>query len=320
MKSTKYSAFCAKIFGNIFSKETDKFIEKNIELSKADIAMGYDVYCSMALMNTIIGLIGALILVLSIRVFIPSIYTMLSIVLVPVTVAVCIWIIYRYLPTYYIKKRARNIDLVLPYATNFISSMAVAGVSPAEIFQSLSSIDVYGEIQKEAKRIAKDIVVMGTDSITALKNAIEISPSKKFRAFIQGVIGTIQSGSDLHIYLSTFAEKYMQDDLLERKKDLDMLSVIGEVFVISVIAFPIFLVIILTVMGFFGGSMKLSMTILLFFSFVILPVAYVGFYMLVKSTSLEEISKVKSVQTNSFKHRIKAVSYTHLTLPTSDLV
>ena len=305
MKSTKYSAFCAKIFGNIFSKETDQLIEKNIELSQADIAMGYDVYCSMALMNTIIGLIGALILVLSIRVFIPSIYTMLSIVLVPVTVAVCIWIIYRYLPTYYIKKRARNIDLVLPYATNFISSMAVAGVSPAEIFQSLSSIEVYGEIQKEANRIAKDIVVMGTDSITALKNAIEISPSKKFRAFIQGMIGTIQSGSDLHIYLSAFAEKYMQDDLLERKKDLDMLSVIGEVFVISVIAFPIFLVIILTVMGFFGGSMKLSMTILLFFSFVILPVAYVGFYMLVKSTSLEEISKVKSVQNNNFKHRIK---------------
>ena len=305
MKSTKYSASCAKIFGNIFSKETDQIIEKNIELSQADIAMGYDVYCSMALMNTILGLIGALILVLSVHIFIPSSYTMLFMVLVPVTVAVCIWATYRYLPTYYIKKRARNIDLVLPYATNFISSMAVAGVSPAEIFQSLSSIDVYGEIQKEAKRIAKDIVVMGTDSITALKNAIEISPSKKFRAFIQGMIGTIQSGSDLHIYLSTFAEKYMQDDLLERKKDLDMLSVIGEVFVISVIAFPIFLVIILTVMGFFGGSMKLSMTILLFFSFVILPVAYVGFYMLVKSTSLEEISKVKSVQNNNFKHRIK---------------
>jgi len=305
MKSTKYSAFCAKIFGNIFSKKTDSILEKNIELTQANISLGYDVYCSIALMNTIIGLIGTLVLVLSIHIFIPSIYTILSIVIAPVTVAICIWAAYRYLPKYFIKKRARNIDLVLPYATNFISSMAVAGVSPAEIFQSLSSIEVYGEIQKEAKRIAKDIVVMGTDSITALKNAIEISPSKKFRAFIQGMIGTIQSGSDLHVYLSAFAEKYMQDDLLERKKDLDMLSVIGEVFVISVIAFPIFLVIILTVMGFFGGSMNLSMTILLFFSFVILPVAYIGFYMLVKSTSLEEISKVKLVQNNNVKHRIK---------------
>ncbi|MCK5258847.1 MAG: hypothetical protein KAJ69_04945, partial [Thermoplasmatales archaeon] len=75
MKSTKYSAFCTKLFGNIFSKEIDQRIEKNIELSQADIAMGYDVYCSMALMNTIIGLIGALILALSIHIFIPSIYT-----------------------------------------------------------------------------------------------------------------------------------------------------------------------------------------------------------------------------------------------------
>ena len=160
MKTKKYSAFCTKIFGNVFSKKTDSRIEKNIELTQADISMDYDTYWSIALMNTIIGLILSLILVLSIHIFIPSIYTMLSIVLLPLTVAVFIWIIYWYLPTYCIKKRARNIDLFLPYATNFISSMAVAGVSPAEIFQSLSSIDVYGEIQKEAKRIAKDIVVM----------------------------------------------------------------------------------------------------------------------------------------------------------------
>jgi flagellar protein FlaJ len=179
--------------------------------------------------------------------------------------------------------------------------MAVAGVSPAEIFESLSAINVYGEIQKEAKRIAKDISVMGTDSISAMKNAIEVSPSKKFRAFLQGIIGTIQSGSDLHNYLSQIAEKFMQDDLLERKKDLDLLAIIGEVFVISVIAFPIFLVIILTIMGFFGGSMELSLTILLFFSMIILPMVYAGFYYMVKSTSLEEITKLKSLDLKETK-------------------
>ncbi len=249
MKSTKYSSFCSGIFGRFFSeRRKSKLAKKNILLEKANIAMVYEEYCAMVLMNILIGFIAASIIAILLYIFIPPSYTIFALIL-PIIIPFCILVVCLYLPNYYVKERTANIDRFLPYAVNFMSTMAVAGVSPAEIFQSLSSIDVYGEIQKEAKRIAKDIVVMGTDSITALKNAIEISPSKKFRAFIQGMIGTIQSGSDLHIYLSTFAEKYMQDDLLERKKDLDMLSVIGEVFVISVIAFPIFLVIILTVMG-----------------------------------------------------------------------
>ena len=171
--------------------------------------------------------------------------------------------------------------------------MAIAGVSPAEIFQSLSTVNVYGEIQKEAKKIAKEITIMGTDSITAIKHAITISPSKKFSAFLQGIIGTIQSGSDLHTYLANVAEKYMEDDLNERKKDLDLLGIIAEVLVLAVIAFPILLVIILTVMGFFGGSMEDSFSLLLIFSFLILPTIYIMFYFLIKSTSLEKLSKIR---------------------------
>jgi pilus assembly protein TadC len=85
----------------------------------------------------------------------------------------------------------------------------------------------------------------------------------------------------------------MDEDLTDRKKDLDLLAVIAEVLVLAVIAFPILLVIILTVMGFFGGSMSLSLTLLLLFSFIILPVVYILFYTLIKSTSIEQITKIK---------------------------
>ena len=306
MRPTKYTRFCTKVFGNLFSKyQKEEFMEKNTTLAQADIALDYNAYYSMALMNTIIGLIGTLIVALSVHMVVASFFTLILVFLAPPIVTASIGLAYLYLPKFYIKKRARNIDLFLPYAINFVSSMAVTGVSPAEIFQSLSAINVYGEIQKEAKKIAKDIMVIGTDSITAMKNAIEISPSKKFKAFLQGIIGTIQSGSDLHSYLSNFAEKNMNEDLIERKKDLDLLGVIGEVFVISVIAFPIFLVIILTTMGFFGGSMDLSLRVLLFFSFVVLPIIYAGFYMLIKSTSLEEINRVKKKQSYNLKQHYK---------------
>ena len=53
--------------------------------------------------------------------------------------------------------------------------MAVAGISPAEIFQTLANISVYGEVQKEAMKVSKEISVMGVDNITAIKHAIEVS-------------------------------------------------------------------------------------------------------------------------------------------------
>ena len=61
-----------------------------------------------------------------------------------------------------------------------------------------------------------------------------------------------------------------------------------------------FLVIILAVMGFFGGEMSVSITILLFFSFILLPAIYAMFYLLIKSTSIEQITRIEPEQL-SFK-------------------
>jgi archaellum biogenesis protein FlaJ (TadC family) len=171
--------------------------------------------------------------------------------------------------------------------------MAVAGISPSEIFITLASVKVYGEVQKEAMKVAKEIEIMGSDNISSLKHAIEITPSRKFKAFLQGIIGTIQSGSDLHVYLKKIAGKYMDDDLTDRKQDLDLLAIIAEIFVLCVIAFPILLVIILTVFGFFGGSMSSSIQLLLLFSFIMLPAIYAMFYLLIKSTSIERLTRIE---------------------------
>ena len=198
MKSTKYSNFCLQIFGKMFLKHKEEEPEeKNIIFEKANIAMEYEEYYSLALMNILIGFISAFIFAIALHATVSNDVTLLFIFIIP-TLATCLLaIIYLYLPTYYINRRAENIDRFLPYAINFISSMAVAGVSPTEIFQTLSTVKVYGELQIEAKRISKEINIMGIDNITALKHAIELSPSKKFKSFLQGMIGTIQS-SGMH--------------------------------------------------------------------------------------------------------------------------
>ena len=150
--------------------------------------------------------------------------------------------------------------------------MSVAGISPGEIFETLSTVSLYGEIQKEAQKITTEIKMMGVDTISAIQNAIRITPSQKFKEFLQGILGVIQSGSELAPYFDRCVEKYMDADILERKKNLESLAVMAEAFVVTVIAFPLFLVIIISIMGMTSGGISFEFMFIL--AFLILPMAY----------------------------------------------
>ncbi len=281
MKSTKYSRFCRRIFSKTFERFDISETSKNRLLEKADISMVYKEYYSMVVMNIIIGFISSFISTLILYLLIPTNITSLLILIVSSIVPIGIGLYYLGMPTSKAKSRGKNIDRYLPYATNFINTMSVAGISPAEIFEALSTIKLYGEVQKEAKKITTELNMMGIDTITALKNAIVISPSTKFKEFIQGMLGVIQSGSELGPYFDRCVEKYMSDDLIERKRNLEALAIMAESFVVTVIAFPLFLVIIISIMGMTSGG--ISFDFLFILAFLILPMSYGGFYVMMKS-------------------------------------
>ncbi|ENO11750.1 archaeal flagella assembly protein J, partial [Thermoplasmatales archaeon SCGC AB-539-C06] len=280
-KSTKYSRFCRRLFSKTFEQFDISETSKNRLLEKADISMVYKEYYSMVVMNIIIGFISSFISTLILYLLIANNITSLLILIVSSIVPIGIGLYYLGMPTSKAKSRGKNIDRYLPYATNFINTMSVAGISPAEIFEALSAIELYGEVQKEAKKITTELNMMGIDTITALKNAIVISPSIKFKEFIQGMLGVIQSGSELGPYFDRCVEKYMADDLIERKRNLEALAVMAESFVVTVIAFPLFLVIIISIMGMTSGG--ISFDFLFILAFLILPMSYGGFYVMMKS-------------------------------------
>jgi flagellar protein FlaJ len=269
------------LFADGFERFNVGETSKNRALEKADISMVYKEYYSMVLMNIILGFSFSFISSLIFYLIIPHPITALMILIISSLVPVGIGLYYLSLPTSKAKTRGKNIDRFLPYATNFINTMSVAGISPAEIFDTLSTVELYGEVQKEAKKIATEINMMGVDAITALKHAIQISPSDKFKEFLQGILGVIQSGSELGPYFNRCVEKYMEADLVERKRNLESLAVMAEAFVVTVIAFPLFIVIIISVMGMTSGG--ISFEFLFILAFMILPMAYAGFYVMMKS-------------------------------------
>jgi archaeal flagellar protein FlaJ len=287
MKSTNYTRFCRRILAPSFKRLNITETTKTMTLEKADISMSYEEYFSMVLMNLIIGFIASFVPTLLLYLIFPSQITALLMFIVSAAIPLIIGMLYIQLPASKAKSRGKKIDRYLPYVANFINTMSVAGISPSEIFGTLSGIELYGEVQKEAKKITTEIELMGIDAITALQNAIKISPSKKWKDFIQGILGVIQSGSELGPYFDRCVERYMNEDLGDRKKNLDSLAVMAESFVVTVIAFPLFLVIIITIMGLTSGG--ISFDFLYIIAFMILPMAYAGFYVMMKSGMGEDV-------------------------------
>jgi len=281
VKSTKYTRFCRRLFSNTFERFDISETRKNNMLEKANIAMVYQEYYSMVLMNIIIGFITSFISTIILYAIVPNQITAFLILMISALVTVGTGLYYLSLPSSMAKTRGKKIDKYLPYATNFINTMSVAGISPAEIFEALSNIELYGEVQKEAQKITTEINLMGIDTITALKNAIAISPSEKFKEFIQGILAVIHSGSELAPYFERCVEKYMTKDLVDRKKNLESLAIMAESFVVTVIAFPLFLVIFISIMGLTSGGIDYFFMYLI--AFMILPMAYFGFYVMMSS-------------------------------------
>jgi flagellar protein FlaJ len=70
----------------------------------------------------------------------------------------------------------------------------------------------------------------------------------------------------------------------------------------TVIAFPIFLVIILTVFSFIGSDVKSTVNVLYILSFLFLPLAYLGFYALIKLILFDTVEHVQFI---TLEERIK---------------
>lgn len=178
------------------------------------------------------------------------------------------------------KKRGKDINLRLPYATNYIAAMASAGVIPAEIFKSLAKQTIYGEVAKEAAMIYKDLEVHGKDIVTALRRAIDRCPSVKFQEMLQGAITTTSSGGDLTQYFRQKAARYQWENRVEQKTFIETMGLMAETYVTAAVAGPLFLIVMVAIIVLMGSG---EMTQLQLIIYLLLPVINLGFMFGLKS-------------------------------------
>ena len=152
------------------------------------------------------------------------------------------------------KTRGRKIDQKISPAMSFVSAMASADVNVDQIFKELGTQQIYGEVAEEAAWITRDTELLGVDILTAIRNGAQRSPSKRWQDFLQGVVTTATSGGQLKPYFLLKAEQYERENKLDNLQRVETMGLLAETYVTVVVAFPLFLVIIIAIFAVIGGG------------------------------------------------------------------
>lgn len=293
MALNDYQRFGYRMFGPYLEEQAQSNAHLRQSLKKAHINLRPEVYLSYCYLNMLVVFVA---MVIPIAVL--AAVTAVGLVAIPLTLfvfliplpfvlATMVYLVTFVVPDMRASSRASDIDARLPYALNYIATMANAGVTPDKIFDGLSRQPIYGEVANEAAMISRDINLFGKDVITALSSAIDRTPSIKFQDLMQGAITTLTSGGNLKDYFLSKSEQFMYDNRQEQKRFLDGLGVLAESFVTVVVAAPLFLLILITVMTSFGSGASASLSLGYIIILVMLPLSQVGFALAIKASTPE---------------------------------
>ena len=289
---TSFQEFCWRVMGPFVLSRYRENQDLEDDLVKAHIRMRPEEYLAVAWMTiTILAVVSAVLalvfglLLFALAVDIGTLIILLVVIAgVPLLLGYIAFfgfpggIIYRGKPATAAKKRARKIDARITSAMSFISAMASADVPVDVIFKELSRQTVYGEVAKEAEWITRDTELLGVDILTAIKRGAGRSPSAKYQDFLQGVVTTSTSGGQLKPYFLLKAEQYEREDRLEMRKKMETLGMLAEAFVTVVVAFPLFLVVIMAIMALISkGNSGFVVTLLYAVVGGMIPLSQFGF-------------------------------------------
>ncbi|HEU17697.1 MAG TPA: secretion system protein [Methanolinea sp.] len=303
-----YERIAFRLLGTRAATKRDKYADLRSSLVTARMKIPFEVYISTAyLSSAIAAVLGAFLLGLITYIFnLPSLVTyrgevpdfmvaisqynliigtILAIIISFAVIGGITFVIFLVYPSVVASNRKRSIDATLPYAINYITAMSTAGIPPAEVFRQLGNSPIYGESATEARFVSMEIDLYGKDLIDALRLVSSTTPSMRMKEFLQGSMGCISSGSNLTAYFRTKAEQYSLENRQTQKLFLDTLGLIAESYVTAMVAGPLFLIILQSIMAILSNQAQ--PIFLYIIVYLLIPFGSIMFVILISSMTPE---------------------------------
>lgn len=181
--------------------------------------------------------------------------------------------------------RSIKIGLTLHNAVAYMYAMRKGGAELMTIFHSLSDrANIYGEVALEFRQVVRDADFFGYDVVTAIRHLSETTPSEKLKIFLEDLLSVIESGGNMEEFLSTRVRLYQEEARFEQKQFLNILSLVAESYVTLFVAGPLFLIIIMVVMGMMGGTAVLQLSLV---TYAIMPIGSFIFILFIDLLSIK---------------------------------
>lgn len=231
----QYSEFCYNQVGSYALELVEYFEDLRPQLSKAGIEITLPEYLSMMLFTVgLVGLmtasIGGTLLLVTL-----GVSGILIAVIATVFASVFTALGFYIYPSILISNRASQIRDTLPFATMYLSTLAGTGTPLPQIFKNLGEVDEYGEVSKEAKKIARDINTFGMDVSEALERSANRNPSEDYKELMWGMNHTITTGGTLKEFLRQRSESLMNDYKRRVEEFSEQLSLLVEMYITVVV-------------------------------------------------------------------------------------
>lgn len=186
--------------------------------------------------------------------------------------------------------RASKLDIEVPFAGTYMSVMATGGLSPYASLKRLKNCSLLPNISKAVKAVEIDVLVKGTDPVTAMERSAQHLPSKDYKDLLLGYTSTLRSGGDVIHYLLIRTETMFRDLGVKVKAFGERAAVLTESFIAVSILMSLSLTIIFMTSIAFESFFQSSFTVenFLLYSFFIVPGISVLFLYLADASQIHE--------------------------------
>jgi flagellar protein FlaJ len=188
------------------------------------------------------------------------------------------------------RDRAAKLDIEVPFAGTYISTMATGGLSPYDSLRRLTNSELMPNLAKSVKDIEVDVEIKGLDPVTAMEKSAQNMPSREYKDLLMGYSSTLRTGGDVVHYLLIRTETMFNDLANKVRAYGDRAAAIMESYIALSILVTLSLTIIYMVSIAFSSFWQGGFTpeTFLLYSYFLVPGMAIAFIYLADSNQIQE--------------------------------
>jgi len=267
-----YDYIALRLFGSIAPVFARTF-ELDRSIKRAGLLIHPYLYAARVLLATLVAFLLSLyiaaIVISSGSTFTIKVLALLGTLIAPI-IALAIGLSY---PSLRADDRRRKVDSELPFLASYLSAMAVAGIDIMRALERIASLRVFDGVRREAQLILRDVRLLGRNPLDAIESNAVDHPSSYYKDFMLGYSASVKIGGNVIGYLEAKTSDIFKSRIEDLKIMSERLALYTELYIILAVIVSVSFYTFFTVNVMTPGASSASLTQMLLFSFIFMPLS-----------------------------------------------